>query len=45
MKKKAVIIIAVVLVAVMIPLSILVIKPDYTMSQSRKNSWLKVLTK
>lgn len=41
MKKKTVIIIAIVLVAIMIPLSILVIKPAYTMSQNRKNLEVK----
>lgn len=41
MKKKKIIIIAIVLVAIMIPLSILVIKPAYTMSQNRKNLEVK----
>lgn len=41
MKKKMIIIIAIVLVAIMIPLSILVIKPAYTMSQNRKNLEVK----
>ncbi len=36
-----IIIIAIVLVAIMIPLSILVIKPAYTMSQNRKNLEVK----